>query len=307
MDKDIEYLNKVMNKKSNNDYFYWIYPFTNENIGGYYKDIDFNNKSVLVPTSSSDHALNAYLLGAKSVDSFDINPLTKYYSELKSACIKSLSLDEFISFLYNKRIFLMPKNYMSKDIYSYIRKELNDNSKYFWDYVFRNYSSRRIYNSKLFTNDFLSLKSLRKANLYFDDDEYNKLSKILKHKSVNYHDINIKDLELLNKRFNVIILSNIPAYLDIVYENRLDYLKDMREIINSIKNNNSYVVINYYYSNLMKVHDGLGIYDMKEVDKYFGDSECLYFDGVDSLNYPDYLKQLFGYEDAVLVLKNKTY
>ena len=43
MEKDISYLNKVLSLKNvkdlYNNYFCWLYPFTNENINGYYSKL----------------------------------------------------------------------------------------------------------------------------------------------------------------------------------------------------------------------------------------------------------------------------
>ena len=118
--KDIEYFEKIINIKNNKEllknYFCWLYPFTNENIKGYYSKINFKNKNVLTVTASGDHALNALLLGANCVETFDSNPLAKYYSELKIAGIKTLSLEEFILFFYNKS-FKTNKYFFDKDIY----------------------------------------------------------------------------------------------------------------------------------------------------------------------------------------------
>ena len=97
MYKDIMYLDKVMALKTKMDlyhnYFCWLYPFTNENIGAYFSKLDFKDKSVLTVTSSGDHIINSILMGAKEVDAFDVNPLAKHYSELKIAAIKSLTFE----------------------------------------------------------------------------------------------------------------------------------------------------------------------------------------------------------------------
>ena len=45
MDNDIKYLDKIINSNDYN-YFYWLYPFTNENISGYYSKINFNNTEI---------------------------------------------------------------------------------------------------------------------------------------------------------------------------------------------------------------------------------------------------------------------
>ena len=76
-----------------------IYPFTSENIAGYMKGLDLTDKKVITVTGSTDHILNAVLLGATEITTFDINPLTKHYMDLKIGAIKNLSYEEFIEFL----------------------------------------------------------------------------------------------------------------------------------------------------------------------------------------------------------------
>lgn len=247
MDKDIKLLNRVISlkyKELNKHYFSWLYPFTNENISEYYKCINFKNKDVLTTTSSGDHALNSILCGAKNIDTFDINPLAKYYSELKIAAIKTLSLEDFIKFLYKKGYF-NNRYYLSKEAYNILKKELKDEYREFWDYFFSTYNSRRIYKSHLFTDDFLDLKKLKICNGYMNDKNYSLLRDKLKSIEINYHDISIENLSDIKKQFDVIILSNICAYLDFVYLNREDYMKDIKNILNNIKRKNSIVVLGY--------------------------------------------------------------
>ena len=56
--------------------FYKIYPFTTENLNAYLTKYDFTNKRVLTVGSSGDQILNTFLMGAKDITVFDINPFT---------------------------------------------------------------------------------------------------------------------------------------------------------------------------------------------------------------------------------------
>lgn len=309
MNKDIEYLNKVIKyytkKELMDNYFCWLYPFTTENIKGYYKYIDFSKKDILTVTSSGDHALNAYLLGADNVDTFDINPLAKYYSELKVACIKTLTLEEFILFLYNKNIFGIPKYYMNKSIYKKIRKELDDKYRYFWDYVFNTYTPKELYRSFIFTDDFLDIKGLTQSNIYFNKEYYYKLKDILQHKRINYYDCDIKDLININKKYNIILLSNILACLNLVYKNDDSYLEKLKNIINQIKTDDATVMVGYLYANNLNDPNPLGIYNEEEVNKVFNEDEYKYicFESTDILSKPKYLKLFLDYKDLILITK----
>ena len=79
-----------------------IYPFTSENIAGYMKDLDLTGKKVITVTGSTDHILNAILQGATEITTFDINPLTKPYMDLKISALKNLSYEDFINKGYLK-------------------------------------------------------------------------------------------------------------------------------------------------------------------------------------------------------------
>lgn len=312
MEKDIAYLDKIISLKSNlslfNNYFCWLYPFTNENINGYYSKLDFKGKNVLTVISSGDHILNAILMGALSIDAFDSNRLAKYYSELKIAAIKQLSLEEFVLFFYNKSLFKMSPYYFDKKIYLKIREELDYSYRKFWDYVFEKYKPKKIYRSFLFTDDFLDLKGLIKANSYLNVDNYAILKEKLQSKKirVNYHDKKLQDISNVNKKFDLIILSNVPAFLDEIYDS--ECLKNFKNLINDICNENTKIVICYMYSNLLERDSSEDcIYNERQLRKYFPyeDYEYIEFESSDTLDSESKLKKIFPKVDKVLVNRNK--
>ena len=59
-----------------------VYAFANEALSQYMKNYEFNGKSVLASLGSGDFALNAHLMGASEVDTFDINQYTYYFYQL---------------------------------------------------------------------------------------------------------------------------------------------------------------------------------------------------------------------------------
>lgn len=78
-----------------------VYAFANEALSQYMKNYDFNGKSVLASLGSGDFALNAYLMGASEVDTFDINQYTYYFYQLKKALIMKYDFDSFCNFIKN--------------------------------------------------------------------------------------------------------------------------------------------------------------------------------------------------------------
>ncbi|MBQ3021317.1 MAG: DUF3419 family protein [Bacilli bacterium] len=307
MEKDIEFLKKIMNIKldkmiSDENFFNWLYPFTTENIRDYYNILDFNDKEVLTVIGSGDHIINAFLKGAKHVEGFDKNPLAKYYSELKIAGVKSLSREEFILFFYKYSLFKNKKHYLNKDIYfNKIRNDLSIEYRKFWDYFFTNYTHKEIYKSYLFTTDVLNIKTLIQINDYLNENNYYKAKEILKDKSIVYHDLDLAELDKLDKNYDIIILSNIPAYLDTIYDS--DKLKQFRNLIEKLnKNANTKIVVSYLYNNLIndeKLPDD--IYNKMEVRKYFNEKEFDYI----SINSTDSFEYRNNTKDSVIITNKK--
>lgn len=307
---DIDRLNYVMRIKDKqklfSNYFCWLYLFTNENISGYYKFLDFRDKTVLIVTSSGDHALNALLHGAKSVESFDNNQLSKYLSELKVAAIKSLSREEFLLYFNESlSLFKSSKYYFDVRIYnSKIRAYLKDEYLQFWDYFFSNYSTRKIKKSFLFTKDRLNLNTIVRVNDYLSSDKnYYKLRNILLGKEIKYHHIDITQIPDLNRKYDLVILSNIASYLDYIYDK--EHLKNFKELIDSIKAKDTRIVVTYLYDNMLGyTNTDNYIYDEKDVNKYFNSSEYEYlsFKSTDVYEYP----RIFSLENRVdKILVNK--
>lgn len=302
---DFLYLGKVISYKTKAelicDYFCWLYPFTNENINGYYSKLDFKDKKVLTVTSSGDHALNAFVNGAKEVSSFDSNPLAKYYSELKVAGIKTLDLEEFLLFFYNKNLFKKQKCYLDKNVYkNNLREVLDNNNKSFWDYIFNNFNPNELYKSSLFSYDFLSKNGLFEANKYLNRKDYILLKNIINEVKIKYYDININNLDKLNNRFDLIFLSNIVAFIN--DENALERLKHLKNIFNNIINDNGSIVLNYYYSNLLHPKNKDLVYDFIKLKDIFSEYKQEILTIESSVNLGKMFKNYLS-KDKVLLLK----
>ena len=64
-----------------------VYPFTTENISGYFPLMDLRDKNVLTVGSSGDQVFNALLCGAGKITLYDISPNTYEFVKLKRAII----------------------------------------------------------------------------------------------------------------------------------------------------------------------------------------------------------------------------
>lgn len=103
-----------------------VFPFTNEMLNLYMPTYSFEGKKVLANLGGGDFALNAYLLGANSVDNFDINEYSYYFYELKKALIKYNNYDEFLSIIENpKKVyddFNKYKHLLNPEVFKVIAK-----------------------------------------------------------------------------------------------------------------------------------------------------------------------------------------
>ena len=216
-----------------------IYLFTTENIAGYMKDLNLHNKKVITVTGSGDHVINAVLKGARKITTFDVNPLTKYYLDLKLAAIKYLSLDEF------KELLL----YENKNSFAYevIKKlDMNKESKKFWldNLETFNHNGLLLRKSALFNTKYFDASRKIKENLYLNEENYAIVKDNLKDVDIEFIEKNIKDLEL-NEEYDYMFLSNISDYLKDIYEE--NYLDKYQELISNFKTKVKNIYFAYVY------------------------------------------------------------
>lgn len=80
-----------------------VFMFTNENISGYLSASGgLSDQTVLSVAASGDHAFEAYLAGAKQVDTFDVNALQQHVMDLKAIMIQHMDYGSFMDFFFSK-------------------------------------------------------------------------------------------------------------------------------------------------------------------------------------------------------------
>lgn len=85
--------------------FQEVYPFTTENIKGYFSRISFKDNNVFTVGSSLDQAFNALLLGAKKITVFDINANTEeFYKVKRDLILKTPRVDLYDVVLSQKNV-----------------------------------------------------------------------------------------------------------------------------------------------------------------------------------------------------------
>ena len=240
---DIQQLNEYM--KNKNFYspcyqsFDTIYTFTTENQRGYM--MDSANQEVLSVAGSGDQYLNLHSLGAKKVDSFDINKFALYHLKIKKAALMALSKEEFYDFFGND----------ARRYYSRVSQYLDYESLSFWNYYMREYVSndRGFHRSRLFLSSFLSYRVFLN-NIYLKNENYSSLQRdLLNHREEYCYHSDIYLLpNKLKQQYDSIYLSNISNYQKDI--NRYYYL--VLTLYHDFLKKNGKLYYGYFYGEIPK-------------------------------------------------------
>lgn len=235
-----------------------IYSFTTENIAGYFKQLQFENKTVLTVSASGDHIINAFYEGASKVYGFDINYLALIFTELKLVALQSLNYKEFLDFfmINNENDIEKNKNAFDYEIYIHkLRSRLLEHTAENWDVLYQNFKNNgyNLRNSYIFNNKYDKNSVKLKSNLYLKSElDYNKAKEKIKEKEIilinsNYKDINSQNLPNL-RDCDIILMSNISDYIKNLYNYKTNYLEQyLEDIISKFKNENNKIVCAYLY------------------------------------------------------------
>ncbi|MBQ2947284.1 MAG: DUF3419 family protein [Bacilli bacterium] len=303
MDKDFIYLirnainlsnDKVMNchdVAEDSGRFFWIYPFTTENISGYIDLFDLKYKSLLTVGSSGDQAINAILKDCKDITVLDVNPFTKYYFDLKKAALLTLNYEEFCRFfcyIDYPKVFKYNDDAFNYDSYKKLKSllnEIDDESYLFWDTLF-DVCKEHIVRKKLFANDEERVSVIKGMNIYLKDESNFNETKI-KIKSISPKFIKGDIFKLkLEKTYDNIWLSNIGCYYS---------LEDTRKLVEKLDNNlniNGKMLMCYLYQTKSdtKYMEGWDpIYNLDETFKVLGNFITFFetFLGVQGLKFEE--------------------
>jgi hypothetical protein len=95
----------------------------------YMAGIDLNDAEIAAICGSNDFAINAFMRGAKSVDSVDAMPTAVLYGELKQAGLAEFDYDEFLKFFNSPG----DPDYLSPEQYQRLRQNVSWQSAHFFD------------------------------------------------------------------------------------------------------------------------------------------------------------------------------
>lgn len=219
---DLEYTCNLVEKNKESANYRRVYYCSNENLEELFNNFSFKDKDVLSVLASSDQLIHAYYHGARQVDTFDRNKLTKYYYYLRKWAIE-----------YNLEYY-PNKNELFKDhsyIYSLLQKVKCKSRGEEEAYI---YWSTYIKKVVSFNNSYMYYACHIKKNNEIKD--MGKLKEIVaKPLSFELEDISAK--VNLKKKYDVIILSNILEY----YSDK-DTLESCRNNLYSLLKDNGVVV-----------------------------------------------------------------
>ena len=245
-----------------------IYPFTSENIAGYMKGLDLTDKKVITVTGSTDHILNSILQGATEITTFDINPLTKPYMDLKISALKNLSYEDFV------KLLLFESN-MNLDYNIILSLDMSNESKMFWLEqlsTFKN-NGNELRNSSLFNTKYFNPNSKLWQNLYLEKSKYNLLKQQLKDANITFINTSLKDLRV-DEHFDYMFLSNISDYLSLMYS--CDTLRKYRDLLYEFQKRIDTIYFAYLYD-IGNSNPRTEIDDLRKVKEIFSNFQQVEF------------------------------
>ena len=237
-----EYLKTVKDYIENNGHldndfgsFSKIYSMTTENIYGFLSNYDLKDKKVLTVAGSGDQRLNAYLMGAKEVTCFDVNPLTLLHLDLKDAAICNINFEKFIKFfgIYSKRYGDYYKT-LDIRIFEELKNMIREDTYEFFNYII---TDSKLNSTNIYYEFENEINKLQRMNNYLTPNNYELLRNIIKNKPIKFINSNITLLPdmLDNEKYDLILLSNISDYTHNLYSS--NDLQRYRELINKLSNN----------------------------------------------------------------------
>ena len=243
-------LSYMDNKEKENDYrplFNRIYPFSTENLTGFFDAELLKDKKVVLTGSSCDQILTAQLFNSKKITHFDINPFVEFMYDLKKASVKELKNYEFLNYFYYNF-----ENYDSfrYKLYEKVRNSLEGNSLDFWDTLYNNYSPLKIRRRLFILNNETEKEKYNNLLPYITDENYQKL-KEKEFIPVEFINCNILDLSSnLQDNYDVIYFSNILGRLEMLDFFSDEYIQNIYNFMKKLLEHtelNGKILLNYFY------------------------------------------------------------
>ncbi len=195
LQEDIKYANEVIGGLSDENHRR-VYGNTNERLLELFESIDITNKSVLAVMSSGDYLIMSHLFGAKSVECYDINPITYRYYYLKRWLNQNGSLNLENKCNYNKVVNIINSVVPTSEI----EKECKE----FWQEIFKNFNDEDYSNNRLIITRSSFL-------IFYYIEMGDKIGQILSSVDPVFYNFDIRDKSGLglDKKYDYVFISNI--------------------------------------------------------------------------------------------------
>lgn len=230
------------------------YLFSTENLIGAYGHINPQDKTILTVAASGDHIFDAYLAGAKRVDSFDFNLMQECVLRLKADLIRHMSYDEFTSFFDE-----LHKGHFSESeqILSPFTKKLSPEARTLMTQFFQPDTARNHFFKAV---PFYAPATTNK--LYYRHDRIKYISNeenfnLLKERLPKHIDFQLIDAaslaQKITKNYDIIHLSNIMDYIEYSFCNNASkrfYESTLQPFFNHLTPGGTMVVL-YEWGNSM--------------------------------------------------------
>ena len=216
----------------------FIYKITNEDVGSYFNLLK-DRERIFSITASGDQILNSILAGSKDITACDISPFPNYFSALKIAAVKSLSLEEYLNF------FILTdeeKLEFSDKYYDKLRVNLDSKSAKFWDHLFGFFDGDEIYSSSLFSREVYTLDGFRKRNPYIEKENYQLLKRKIDDVHLKYVNTDLGSFKVkFTDCYDLVNLSSI------LYYGRLNNPDTYLKLLESFNLSDDGIIISYLY------------------------------------------------------------
>lgn len=217
INKDVNEAINLIEKPFQESYAYSSYDtsflFTTENQQGVNDVIHYGGKDVLTVASSGDQYLGAAYYGAKKIDLYDINKLTRYISFLKIAAIKTLSFKDFQGFFFPLDKENKPqKTFWNLKTLKRLLPVLPSDVGYFWENIMYVFNKKGFGSFILPTASYNRIETIQNGMpFYYEEAEYYKLQSILRKRDYpTFKNCDIFDLaKSFTSKYDIVYLSNI--------------------------------------------------------------------------------------------------
>lgn len=229
----------LLNIKLNPNYSV-LYNFATEDIASYITS--FNSiENYLTVCASGDQVINAIIYGAKNIDTFDINFLSKHALILKLSSIKCLNSNDIVKLFTTYDPKLLEKVISNTDIMV----------QQFWESIFKEYRTDIV--GEFFGEYKIPENTIYDINPYLIPNNLEQLKSLLDSININFIESDLYSLpKFLKNKYDAINLSNIYEYLNfdtqVNFENAKQFYDFITQQLVPYLNNNGTILLCYLYA-----------------------------------------------------------